>query len=53
MEEYPHGQIRAATHHGITGSDVEATISAVGAALDATTRRSATDPVAAGHFQGV
>jgi threonine aldolase len=53
MEEYPHGQIRAATHHGITGSDVEATISAVAAALDATTRRSATDPVAAGHLQGV
>jgi threonine aldolase len=53
MDEYPHGQIRAVTHHGITGSDVEATISAVGAALDATTRRSATDPVAAGHLQGV
>jgi threonine aldolase len=53
MDEYPHGQIRAVTHHGITGSDVEATISAVGAALDSTTRRSTTESLAAGHLQGV
>jgi threonine aldolase len=53
MDEYPHGQVRAVTHHGITESDVEATIEAVGAALRATTRRSANDPVAAGHLQGV
>ncbi len=53
MVEYPHGQIRAVTHHGITGSDVEATISAVGSALESTIRGSATDPVAAGHLQGV
>ncbi len=53
MEEYPHGQVRAVTHHGITGSDVEATISAVGSALESTIRGSATDPVAAGHLQGV
>ncbi len=53
MVEYPHGQVRAVTHHDITGSDVEATISAVGSALESTTRRSATDPVAAGHLQGV
>jgi threonine aldolase len=53
MVEYPHGQVRAVTHHDITGSDIEATISAVGSALASTTRRSATDPVAAGHLQGV
>ena len=53
MVEYPHGQVRAVTHAGITESDVEATISAVGAVLAASTRQSATDPVAAGHLQGV
>jgi threonine aldolase len=53
MDEYPHGQVRAVTHHGITGSDVEATISAVGSALETTARRSAADPIPAGHLQGV
>ena len=53
MDEYPHGQVRAVTHHGITESDVDATISAVGSALQSTSGRSATDPVAAGHLQGV
>ena len=53
MDEYPHGQVRAVTHHGITESDVDATISAVGSALESTSGRSATDPVAAGHLQGV
>jgi threonine aldolase len=53
MDEYPHGQVRAVTHHGITESDVDATISAVGSALESASRRSATDPVAAGHVQGV
>jgi threonine aldolase len=51
MDEYPHGQVRAVTHHGITESDVDATISAVGSALESASRRS--DPVAAGHVQGV
>ena len=53
MDEYPHGQVRAVTHHGITELDVDATISAVGSALESTSGRSATDPVAAGHLQGV
>ena len=53
MDEYPHGQVRAVTHHGITESDVDATITAVGSALESTSGRSATDPVAAGHLQGV
>jgi threonine aldolase len=53
MDEYPHGQIRAVTHHDVSDSDVEATIAAVGSALDETSGRSAADPVAAGHLQGV
>jgi threonine aldolase len=53
MDEYPHGQVRAVTHYGITESDVEATIAAVAAALGATTRATTSDPVTAGHLQGV
>jgi len=33
MVEYPHGQVRAATHHGIHSADVDATIAATAAAL--------------------
>jgi threonine aldolase len=33
MDEYPHGQIRAVTHHDVTGSDIDATLTAVAAAL--------------------
>jgi threonine aldolase len=29
MVEYPHGQVRAATHHGVSADDIETTISAV------------------------
>ncbi len=36
MVEYPHGQIRAVTHHGISAADIEATIAAAAAALDET-----------------
>jgi threonine aldolase len=53
MDEYPHGQVRAVTHHDVSDSDVEATIAAVGSALGETSGPSATDPVAAGHLQGV
>ena len=53
MDEYPHGQIRAATHHGISDADIQTTIAAVDAALGATTRRTSVDPVVAGHLQGV
>ncbi len=35
MEWYPHGQIRAATHHGITASHVDTAIRAVAAELAA------------------
>lgn len=33
LEWYPHGQIRAATHYGISAADIEATIHAVDAEL--------------------
>ena len=33
MVEYPHGQVRAVTHHGIAASDIETTLQAVAAVL--------------------
>jgi threonine aldolase len=43
MVEYPHGQVRAVTHYGVTADDIEATIAATKAALAETSSR----PVAA------
>jgi len=34
LEAYPHGQIRAATHHGVTPADVERVAQVVAAAMD-------------------
>jgi threonine aldolase len=39
MVEYPHGQVRAATHYGVTAEDIETTIEATRAALAETDRR--------------
>jgi threonine aldolase len=39
MVEYPHGTVRAVTHHGISPDDIEAVIAATAAALDETTAR--------------
>ncbi len=36
MVEYPHGQVRAVTHYGVTAADIETTIAATRAALDET-----------------
>jgi threonine aldolase len=36
MVEYPHGQVRAATHYGVTAADIETTIGATREALDET-----------------
>ncbi len=48
MVEYPHGQVRAVTHYGVTADDIETTIAATQAALRETDRRPiAPDPVAA------
>ncbi len=33
MVEYPHGQVRAVTHHGIDATDIETTLAAVAAVL--------------------
>jgi hypothetical protein len=33
MVEYPHGQVRAVTHYGVTSADIDAAIDATRAAL--------------------
>ena len=40
MVEYPHGQVRAVPHYGVTASDIDSTIDAVRAALAETSPRS-------------
>lgn len=42
MVEYPHGQVRAATHYGVTSEDIETTIAATRAALAETSPRPVT-----------
>jgi threonine aldolase len=53
MTEYPHGQVRAVTHHGITAADIQTTLAAARAALDETgghhVSSAPTTAVAAGH----
>ncbi len=44
VTQYPHGQVRAVTHYGITADDVERTIGAVAAALRDTAPQPAGDP---------
>jgi threonine aldolase len=41
MVEYPHGQVRAVTHYGVTAEDIETTIAATQAALAETDPRPA------------
>ena len=46
MVEYPHGQVRAVTHYGVTAADIETTIAATRAALAETSPRTVpTEPV--------
>ena len=48
MVEYPHGQVRAVTHYGVTADDIESVIAATRAALAETDPRPvAPDPVGA------
>jgi len=48
MVEYPHGQVRAVTHYGITEADIETTIAAVrGALAETSARPPANDPIGA------
>jgi threonine aldolase len=49
IDEYAHGQIRAATHHDVSASDIETTLTAVAAALTETGSRSSAQPIAAGQ----
>ncbi|MDO8484487.1 MAG: GntG family PLP-dependent aldolase [Candidatus Limnocylindrales bacterium] len=42
MVEYPHGQVRAVTHYGVTADDIETTIAATRAALAETSPRPVT-----------
>jgi threonine aldolase len=42
MVEYPHGQVRAVTHFGVTASDIETVIAAT---RDALTETSKTSPM--------
>jgi len=41
MVEYPHGQVRAVTHYGVTATDIDTTIAAAAAALAETAPRPA------------
>jgi len=43
MVEYPHGQVRAVTHHGVTTHDIETTIAATRAALAETSPQPVTN----------
>jgi threonine aldolase len=48
MVEYPHGQVRAVTHYGVTAADIETTILATRAALAETSPKPvASEPVVA------
>ena len=48
MVAYPHGQVRAVPHYGVTAADVDRTIRAVAEALDATAHRGTSAAGAAG-----
>ncbi len=47
MVEYPHGQVRAVTHYGVTAADIETVLAAAAAALHETALQAAQHPVAA------
>ena len=52
MDEYAHGQIRAATHHDVSATDIETTVAAVAAVLSEAGSRPSADPIAAGQPHG-
>jgi threonine aldolase len=54
MDEYPHGQVRAVAHHGVTADDIDATVEATAQALTATSGQTtlAPDRIAAGSGTG-
>jgi hypothetical protein len=46
MVAFPHGQVRAVTHHGVSAGDIERAIGAVAEALRGTVPIPAGDPAA-------
>ena len=52
MDEYAHGQVRAATHHDVSATDIETTLAAVSGALTETGSRSTAQPIVAGQTRG-
>jgi threonine aldolase len=52
MDEYAHGQVRAATHHDVSATDIETIVAAVAAALTDTGARPSTQPIGAGQAHG-
>jgi threonine aldolase len=52
MDEYAHGQVRAATHHDVSATDIETILTAVAAALTDVGARPSTQPIVAGQAHG-
>jgi threonine aldolase len=52
MDEYAHGQVRAATHHDVSATDIETILTAVAAVLTDVGARPSTQPIVAGQAHG-
>jgi len=52
MDEYAHGQVRAATHHDVSATDIETILAAVAAVLTEAEARPSTQPIVAGQARG-
>jgi threonine aldolase len=52
MDEYAHGQVRAAMHHDVSATDIETILTAVAAALTDVGVRPSTQPIVAGQAHG-
>jgi threonine aldolase len=52
MDEYAHGQVRAATHNDVSATDIDTILAAVSAALVETGSRSTAQPIVAGQTRG-
>ena len=52
MDEYAHGQVRAATHHDVSPTDIETILAAVAATLTEAGARPSTQPIVAGQARG-
>jgi threonine aldolase len=52
MDEYAHGQVRAAMHHDVSATDIETILTAVAAALTDVGARPSSQPIVAGQAHG-